>query len=108
MSNRRYSNDDLELTVEGVTYTVDVTAYGTYSYSPATRWEPEDSNFEIDEVDALWKDKDGNVVPTTEEMDNALISYLYGTDGWDEDRPEPIDDEYEERTLTRWKKQFNR
>lgn len=108
MSNRKYSNDDLELTVGGVTYTVDVTAYGTYSYSPATQWEPEDSNFEIDEVDALWKDEDGNVVPTTEEMDNALMSYLYETDSWDEMEPEWVDDEDEERTLARWKRQFNR
>lgn len=31
MSNQYYENDDLELEVSGVTYTVDVYAKGTYS-----------------------------------------------------------------------------
>lgn len=46
MSNQYYDNDDLELEVGNNVYTVSVHAKGTYSYSPATRWEPEDSSFE--------------------------------------------------------------
>ena len=40
MSNQYYDNDDLELEIGEVVYSVNVHAKGTYSYSPATRWEP--------------------------------------------------------------------
>lgn len=108
MSNQYYRNDDLELEVGGVLYTVGVRAYGTYSYTPATRLDPGDSDFEIDDVDATWSDEDGNVVVETEEMENALNDYLYKKADWEDDYPEPDDDYYEERAMARWESELDR
>lgn len=109
MSNQYYDNDDLELEVSGVTYTVDVHAKGTYSYSKATRWEPEDSDFEIDEVEATWKNEEGEVVEETEEMSEALWNYLYNNVDWEDcEPPEPDYDYYEEREMARWEAQLDR
>lgn len=108
MSNRYYRNDDLELEVCGVLYTVDVHAYGTYSYSPATRIDPEESDFEIDDVEATWSDEDGNVVAETKEMEDALYDYLYESEDWEYDYPEPDDDYYEERAMARWERDLDR
>ena len=109
MSNRYYNNDNLELEVDGVTYSISVNAHGTYSYRRATRYEPEESEFEIDDIDAVWKDEDGNVVEDTEEMYGALESYLEGSDGWEEEEPpEPDYDYYEEREMARWEAELDR
>lgn len=106
MSNQYYDNDDLELTVNDVCYTVDVHAKGTYSYSPATRWEPEDSSFEIDDVDAVWHDEDGNVVEETPEMQEALDDYLRNKVDWED--YEPPEPDYEEREMARWEAELDR
>lgn len=109
MSNQYYDNDDLELEVGEVLYSVNVHAEGTYSYSSATRWEPEDSNFEIDEVDAIWTDEDGNTVEPTEEMKKALRAYLCSKVDWEDcEPPEPDYDYYEEREMARWEAELDR
>lgn len=109
MSNQYYDNDDLEIEVGGVTYTVKVHAEGTYSYSPATRWEPEDSDFEIDEVDAIWTDENGNVIEETKEMEEVLEEYLNNKVDWECcEPPEPDYDYYEEREMERWERALDR
>lgn len=108
MSNQYYRNDDLELEVGGVLYTVDVRAYGTYSYTPATRIDPEDSDFEIEDVEATWSDEDGNVVVETKEMENALDRYLRESAEWEDDYPEPDYDYYEESAMERWESELDR
>ena len=94
---------------EGVSYTIKVRAHGTYYYSPATRYEPEDSEFNIDDVEATWKNEDGEVVEETEEMSDALWSYLSdGVDWEDCEPPEPDYDYYEEREMERWEAELDR
>ena len=103
-----YNNDDMELEVSGVTYRVEVHARGTYYYSRATRIDPEESDFEINEIEAIWTDENGNVVEETEEMREVLEEYLYSDDGWDDDYQEPPDDYYEERAMARWERALDR
>ena len=102
-----YNNDDLELEVSGVTYRVEVHAKGTYYYSRATRIDPEESDFVIDEVEAIWTDENGNVVEETPEMYDALESYILDED-WEDEDIEPPDDYYEERAMARWEAQLDR
>ena len=52
MTKQFYENDSMPFEFEGVSYTIKVRAHGTYYYSPATRYEPEDSEFDIDDVEA--------------------------------------------------------
>lgn len=109
MSNQYYDNDDLELEVGNNVYTVSVHAKGTYSYSPATRWEPEDSSFELEDIDATWTDENGNVVEPTEEMGDALEYYLKNKADWEDcDPPEPDYDYYEEREMEHWEADLDR
>lgn len=108
MSNQYYRNDELELEVGGVLYTVDVCAYGTYSYTPATRIDTEDSDFEINDVEATWSDENGNVVVETKEMENALDRYLRESAEWEDDCPEPDYDYYEESAMERWEAELDR
>ncbi len=109
MSNQYYDNDDLEIEVGEATYTVKVHAEGTYSYSPATRWEPEDSDFEIEDVDATWFDENGEVIEATDEMNKALDDYLYNKVDWEvSEPPEPDYDYYEEREMERWEAELDR
>ena len=106
MSNQHYNNDDLELTINDVCYTVDVHATGNSWYQKATRWEPEDGGFELDDVDAVWYDEDGNIVEETPEMQGALDDYLRNKVEWeDDDPPEP---DYEEREMARWEAELDR
>ena len=107
MSNQVYRNDNLELTVNDIDYSVDVTAYGTYTHTRGTYWEPPEDDFEIDDVEAIWYDEDGNVVDETEEMQDALDTYLREKVDWDDDYPEPPDDYYEERAIARWERELD-
>lgn len=85
-----YKNDDLDITVDGKNYTVDVTARADYYYDAGCMYrrngdpgDPPESEFEIEEVNAVWHDEDGNVVEATEEMTDALENYLQDADGWE-------------------------
>ena len=89
-----YNNDCLAITVGEINYDVDVKARGTYTYEPETRWEPAYSDFEIEEINAVWKDGEGNVVEETLEMYDALESYLKDKVEWERECPY---DEAEER-----------
>lgn len=100
-----YSEDDIELIVNGSDYSVDVIrATATGWYAPATRVDPEENEFEIDEVEAVWHDVNGDVVEPDEAMEDALTAYLEDQD-WDrDDPPEPDYDDYEEREIARWER----
>jgi hypothetical protein len=105
-----YSKDDIELTVNGVNYTVDVTrATATGWYTPATRVDPEENDFEIDNIEAIWYNEEGDVVEETDEMDEALTEYL-NDEEWESDDydDEPPDDYYEERAMARWERQLDK
>lgn len=80
---QRYINDNLELEVEGVTYHVSVDAEGTYTHEKETRWDPEYSDFELEEVTAIWSDENDNIVTETVEMDRALRAYLETKADWE-------------------------
>lgn len=108
MSNQVYRNGNLELTVDGIDYSVNVTAYGTYVHTKGTYWEPPEDDFEIDDVEATWHDEDGNVVDESEEMYDALDTYLREEADWDDDYPEPPDDYYEEQAMARWEAELDR
>ena len=109
MTKQFYENDSLPFEFEDVSYTISVRAHGTYYYSPATRYEPEDSELEIDDVEATWKNEDGEVVEETEEMSDALWNYLYDSVDWEDcDPPEPDYDYYEEREMERWEAELDR
>lgn len=107
-TQQSYDNDNLEITVGDSTYTVEVHAKGMYYYSPATRVDPEESELDIDEVEATWTDENGNVVEATEEMSTALEDYLQYDAEWEDDEPEPPDDYYEERAMARWEERLDR
>ena len=90
-----YRNDDLELEIDGKTYTVDVEASCSYWYQPAKMYlsngdpgYPEDWEFEVTDVEAEWYDEDMNKVEPTKEMEEALDQYLDGMDmdNWDWER----------------------
>ena len=99
-----YKNDDLEITVGDTTYSVDVSARANYWYQAGRMYMsngdpgyPEESELEIEEIDALWYDVDENgeavLVQPTEEMNNELEDYLYDMD-WDNwDNPSDYEDE---------------
>lgn len=115
MSNQRYSAEDLPITVNGHTYSVNVVAYGTYTHIPGRKYMrngdpgyPDEDDFEIDEVNATWTDENGNVVEETEEMYDVLEECLYEDDGWEDDYPEPPDDYYEDQAMERWERQLDR
>ena len=107
-----YTNEELELTVNGVNYTIDVTAYADYYYDSGRMYMsngdpgyPPESEFTIEDVDASWYDADGNKVDATEEMHNALEAYLQNADGWEDKEPldpEPDYDYYEEREIAKY------
>lgn len=104
--NYHYSEDDIELTVNGSDFSVDVIrATATGWYTPATRWEPEDGDFEIDDVEAVWHDVNGDIVVADKAMENALMSYLGDQDWEEDDPPEPDYDDYEEREMARWERE---
>lgn len=111
MSNHHYhyKEDDIELTVNGSDFSVNVIrATATGWSTPATRWEPEDGEFEIDEVEAVWRDVNGDVVEPDEAMDDALTAYLEEQDWEEDDPPEPDYDYYEEREMARWEAELAR
>lgn len=103
-----YNNDELELEVGETTYTVSVHATGTYWYRKATRIDPEENDFDIDYVEAVWKDSNGNIVEETPEMQDVLEEYLFESDGWDDEEYEPDYDYYEECAMERWESQLDR
>jgi hypothetical protein len=103
-----YNNDELELEVGETTYTVSVHATGTHWYRKATRIDPEENEFDIDDVEAVWKDSNGNIVEETEEMKEVLEEYLFESDDWDDEEYEPDYDYYEERAMARWESQLDR
>ena len=104
-----YSESDIELTVNGSDFSVDVIrATATGWYAPATRWEPEDGEFDIDEVEAVWRDASGDVVEPDEAMEDALTAYLEDQDWEEDDPPEPDYDAYEEREMARWEAECSR
>lgn len=90
-----YKNDDLLIAVGDKNYTVDVNASCSYWYQPAKMYlangdpgYPEESEFELTDVSAVWHDEDDNEVEPTKEMEAALEQYLYDMDSdeWDWDR----------------------
>jgi hypothetical protein len=107
-----YKNDALALTVNGVDYTVDVTAHADYYYDAGRMYMrngdpgyPPESEFEIEDVDAVWYDADGKKVDAiTEEMTDALNDALEDVDGWEdcEYEDEPDYDYYEEREIAKY------
>lgn len=110
-TKQTYTNSELELTVNGVDYTVDVTAHADYYYDAGRMYMrngdpgyPPESELNIEDVEAVWYDADGKKVDTvTEEMTDALESALQDEDGWEEDEPpEPDYDYYEEREMAKW------
>ena len=111
-----YNNDALALTVNGVDYTVDVTAHADYYYDAGRMYMrngdpgyPPESEFNIEDVEAVWHDVDGKIVTPTEEMTDALEDYLQDADGWeDKEPPEPDYDYYEEREMARWEAECDR
>ncbi len=110
-TKQTYTNSELELTVNGVDYTVDVTAHADYYYDAGRMYMsngdpryPPESELNIEDVDAVWYDADGKKVDNvTEEMTDALESALQDEDGWEENEPpEPDYDYYEEREMAKW------
>lgn len=116
-TKQTYTNSELELTVNGVDYTVDVTAHADYYYDAGRMYMrngdpgyPPESELTIEDVDAVWYDADGKKVDNvTEEMTDALENALQEEDGWEEDKPpEPDYDYYEEREMARWEAECDR
>lgn len=107
--NYHYSEDGIELTVNGSDFSVDVIrATATGWYTPATRWEPEDGDFEIDDVEAVWHDVYGDIVVADKAMEDALMSYLEKQDWEEDDPPEPDYDDYEERQIAKYEADCDR
>ena len=110
-TKQTYTNSELELTVNGVDYTVDVTAHADYYYDAGRMYMrngdpgyPPESELTIEDVDAVWYDADGKKVEATEEMTTALEDYLQDADGWEdcEYDDEPDYDYYEERAIAKY------
>lgn len=113
---QKYANTDLQLIVDGHTYTVDVTAHGIYTHTPGRRYMPngdpgypDEDDFEIEDVEAVWYNEDGKQVAAMPEMDDKLTSYLEDEAEWEDvEEPEPPDDYYEERAMARWEARCDR
>ena len=103
-----YNNDELELEVDGIYYTADVHATGTYCYCPATRVDPDGSSFDLDSVEVTWYDENGKEVEETKEMRDVLEKYLYEDAEWNDEEYDPPDDYYEEREMARWEAELDR
>ena len=105
-----YTNSELEITVNGIDYTVDVTAYADYYYDAGRRYMsngdpgyPPESELTIGDIEAVWYDLDGKKVEATEEMTAALEDFLQEEDGWEEEEPpEPDYDYYEELAIAKY------
>lgn len=89
-----YDNDCLSIEVIGKLYDVNVQAVGTYTCYPETKWDPAFYDFDIDEVEAKWRNGEGDEVEETPEMHDALESYLKNKAEWEQECPY---DEVEER-----------
>ena len=101
MSTITYSNDDLELEVNGKTYRVSVEASASYYFSPGRMYMPngdpgypDESDFELQDVDAIWylydeETDDETEVEPTAEMQDALDDYLNNLDLDEWSEPEP-------------------
>lgn len=110
-TKQTYTNSELELTVNGVDYTVDVTAHADYYYDAGRMYMrnvdpgyPPESELTIEDVNAIWYDADGKKVDNvTEEMTDTLEAALQDEDGWEEDEPpEPDYDAYEEAAIEKY------
>jgi hypothetical protein len=103
-----YSNDDLELDVNGKTYRVDVNATADYYSDPGDRWSPPEESFDLNEVNATWYELSGEnfenetQVEETKEMSSVLWDYLekhaedFGNDN-EYDEYDRADYEYDRR-----------
>jgi len=80
-----YNNEELKLTVNGIEYTVNVHATGSYSYQPCVMYfkdgtgQPEDWDWEVEDIEAKWF-LNGNQVEPTDEMTGELEDYMYDLD----------------------------
>lgn len=79
----KYTNDALELEVDCVPYVVNVDATADYTYDPGRMYMangdpgyPPEESFELDTVDAVWYDEEGNEVVATDAMTTSLYDYL--------------------------------
>lgn len=101
MGTITYSNDDLELDVNDKTYRVAVEASTSYYFSPGRMYipngdpgYPDESDFELQGVNAIWyqydeeTDDETEVKPTTE-REVALDEYLNDLDLDEWNEPEP-------------------
>lgn len=103
MGRGYYSNDDLEIKVQGKVYYVAVEAECDYTYEPMVMYYkdgsgyPGSEEFEVTDVSAEWHDENENVVQPTKEMETALDEYLneLDFDKWDFEEYEPEPPEYE-------------
>lgn len=78
-----YANDELELEVGTVYYKIDVYAVADEYHDPGCMYlrngdpgDPPEDSFELNSVDAVWYDEDGNDVTPTKEMTDTLWEYL--------------------------------
>ena len=105
MSNCRCHFDDLEFEYEDKFYSIECTAYGTYAYDPGCMYMrngdpgyPPEESLDVDEVEAIWYDEDGNKVEETQDMHDALVGHFEDNTDWFEmdepDYPEPDYEEY--------------
>lgn len=96
MSNCRCHFDELEFEYEDKLYSIECTAYGTYSYYPGCMYMrngdpgyPPEENFDVDKVEAIWRDEDGNKVEEAKDMRDALIEHFEDNPEWFElDEPD--------------------
>lgn len=115
MSNQHY-NGNVIFEWNDKQYEATVNASATYSFRPGRMYMPngdpgypDEEDFEIEEfnVEAVF-DENGDEVPYSEDMYDAIEDALYDTDGWEEDEPpEPDLDYYEERAIERWERDLD-
>ena len=96
-------------------YEAQVHARASYSYRPGKRWlkngdpgYPDESDFEVDDIDVETVFKGDVEVPYLDDMYDDIESALNDVDWEDDDPPEPDDDYYEEREMARWEAECDR
>lgn len=88
-----YSNNNLKLRLDGITYRIKVEVVADYWYQPMVMYfsdgsgQPEDWDYEIDKVDSTWYeiDEEGNetrIIPD-EDMLEDLEDWLYDNAEWE-------------------------
>lgn len=109
MSNQHYSGM-VTFTLNEEEYEAQVSARATYSYRPGKRWlkngdpgYPDESDFEIDDVEVEAVSKDDVEIPYDEDtMYDSIESALNDVDWEDDDPPEPDYDDYEEAAIAKY------